>query len=76
VPIVISTDDAGVLRTNLTEQYVILAKRYPEFSYSEIKQLVFNSIRFSFIEEESMKTSILKKLENDFLEFEKMVFEK
>jgi adenosine deaminase len=76
VPIVISTDDAGVLRTNLTEQYVLLAKRYPEFSYSEIKQLVFNSIRFSFIEEESMKTSILKKLENDFLEFEKMVFEK
>ncbi|HLO45133.1 MAG TPA: hypothetical protein VK175_12430 [Leadbetterella sp.] len=76
VPIVISTDDAGVLRTNLTEQYVLLAKRYPEFSYSEIKQLVFNSIRFSFIEEESMKTSILKKLENDFLEFEKIVFEK
>ncbi|MCP9756705.1 adenosine deaminase [Lacihabitans sp. CCS-44] len=76
VPIVISTDDAGVLRTNLTEQYVLLAKRYPEFSYSEIKQLVFNSIRFSFIEEESLKTSILKKLENDFLEFEKIVFEK
>jgi len=74
VPIVISTDDAGVLRTNLTEQYVLLAKRYPEFSYSEIKQLIFNSIRFSFIEEESLKTSILKKLENDFLEFEKMVF--
>ena len=76
VPIVISTDDAGVLRTNLTEQYVLLAKRYPEFSYSEIKQLVFNSISFSFIEEESLKTSILKKLENDFVKFEKMVFEK
>lgn len=76
VPIVISTDDAGVLRTNLTEQYVLLSKRYPEFSYSEIKQLVFNSIRFSFIEEDSLKTSILKKLENDFMEFEQMVFEK
>ncbi len=76
VPIVISTDDAGVLRTNLTEQYVLLAKRYPEFSYSEIKQLVFNSIRFSFIEEESLKISILRKLELDFVEFEKMVFEK
>ncbi len=76
VPIVISTDDAGVLRTNLTEQYVLLAKRYPEFSYSEIKQLVFNSIRFSFIEEETLKTSILRKLESDFVEFEKVVFEK
>jgi adenosine deaminase/adenosine deaminase CECR1 len=28
VPIVISTDDAGILRTNMTEQYVLLAKRY------------------------------------------------
>jgi adenosine deaminase/adenosine deaminase CECR1 len=26
VPIVISTDDAGILRTNMTEQYVLLAK--------------------------------------------------
>lgn len=76
VPIVISTDDAGVLRTNLTEQYVLLAKRYPEFSYSEIKQLVFNSIRYSFIEDETLKAAILKKLENDFVEFEKVVFEK
>jgi adenosine deaminase len=76
VPIVISTDDAGVLRTNLTEQYVLLAKRYPEFSYSEIKQLVFNSIRFSFIEEDILKASILKKLEADFSEFEKVVFGK
>lgn len=76
VPIVISTDDAGVLRTNLTEQYVLLAKRYPVFTYSEIKQLVFNSIRFSFIEDETLKTSILRKLESDFVEFEKVVFEK
>jgi adenosine deaminase len=76
VPIVISTDDAGVLRTNLTEQYVLLAKRYPEFSYSEIKQLVFNSIRFSFIDDAVLKSSILKKLESDFAEFEKVVFVK
>ena len=76
VPIVISTDDAGVLRTNLTEQYVLLSKRYPEFSYLEIKQLIFNSIRFSFIEEETLKTAILKKLEYDFVEFEMVVFKK
>ena len=76
VPIVISTDDAGVLRTNLTEQYVLLAKRYPEFSYSEIKQLVFNGILFSFIENKKLKASILKKLEIDFISFEDLVFEK
>jgi adenosine deaminase len=76
VPIVISTDDAGILRTNLTEQYVLLAKRYPEFSYSEIKQLVFNSIRFSFIEDENLKKALLRKLETAFVEFEKVVFVK
>ncbi|MFZ0596312.1 MAG: adenosine deaminase, partial [Flavobacterium sp.] len=40
VPIVISTDDAGILRTNMTEQYVLLAKRYPYVSYATIKQYV------------------------------------
>jgi adenosine deaminase/adenosine deaminase CECR1 len=43
VPIVISTDD-GILHTNMTEQYVLLAKRYPEVTYSDIKQYVYNSI--------------------------------
>ncbi|TEB40558.1 adenosine deaminase, partial [Flavobacterium circumlabens] len=37
VPIVISTDDAGILRTNMTEQYVLLAKRYPDVPYATIK---------------------------------------
>ncbi len=61
VPIVIATDDAGVLRTNLIHQYVLLAYRYPDFTYQDIKQLVFNSIRFSFIEE----PALLKRLEAD-----------
>jgi len=74
VPIVISTDDAGVLRTNLTEQYVLLAKRYPEFSYNDIRKIVFNSIQFSFLEDKDLKTNILRKLENDFSVFEKIVF--
>ncbi len=51
VPVVICTDDAGVLRSNLTHQYVLLASRYPDVSYSEIKKFVFNSIDYSFIEE-------------------------
>ncbi|MEP7095529.1 MAG: adenosine deaminase [Flavobacterium sp.] len=49
VPIVISTDDAGILRTNMTEQYVLLAKRYQDVSYATIKQYVYNSINYSFI---------------------------
>ena len=58
VPIVISTDDAGILRTNMTEQYVLLAKRYKNVSYSDIKQFVNNSINYSFIKEASVKKAI------------------
>ncbi|MCP9766276.1 adenosine deaminase [Lacihabitans sp. LS3-19] len=71
VPIVISTDDAGVLRTNLTEQYVLMAKRYPQFSYSDIKQIVFNSIQYSFIEDSTLKSRLMLELKNDFESFEK-----
>ena len=74
VPIVISTDDAGVLRTNLTEQYVLLAIRYPQFSYSDIKQIVFNSIQYSFIEDSTLKSRLTQKLINDFETFEKSYF--
>ena len=44
VPIVICTDDAGILRTSMTEQYVLLASRYKNITYADIKQFVFNSI--------------------------------
>lgn len=73
VPLVICTDDAGVLRTNLTDQYVLLAKRYRNLTYNEIKQLVFNSITYSFIEEESVKKALLADLKQRFIAFEKSV---
>ena len=70
VPIVISTDDAGILRTNMTEQYVLLAKRYPDVSYSTIKQYVYNSINYSFIQDTSVKKQLLKNLDTRFKTFE------
>lgn len=70
VPIVICTDDAGILRTNMTEQYVLLAKSYPEFSYADIKQIVYNSIEYSFIKDASVKQQMLKDLEERFNLFE------
>ncbi|WP_155297238.1 amidohydrolase family protein [Spirosoma aerolatum] len=73
VPIVISSDDAGVLRTNLTDQYVLLAKRYKQISYQDIKQYVFNSIDYSFIEEEALKKSLLNDLKQRFIKFERSV---
>ncbi|TDD75499.1 amidohydrolase family protein [Flavobacterium caseinilyticum] len=70
VPIVISTDDAGILRTNMTEQYVLLSKRYKDVSYIDIKQYVYNSINYSFIKEASVKKQLLKDLDSRFKTFE------
>lgn len=70
VPIVISTDDAGILRTNMTEQYVLLAKRYKGVSYSDIKRYVYNSINYSFIKDDSVKKQLLKDLDTRFKTFE------
>lgn len=73
VPIVISSDDAGVLRTNLTEQYVLLANRYPQFTYEDIKKMVYNSINYSFIKEPSVKQQLLLRLNKDFSRFEQLI---
>ena len=70
VPIVISTDDAGILRTNLTEQFVLLAKRYKNISYADIKQFVYNSINYSFIKDNAVKDKLLKDLDSRFKIFE------
>lgn len=73
VPIVISTDDAGVLRSNLTEQFVLLAKRYKQITYADIKQFVYNSIQYSFIKEPGLKQKIRSQLDRDFIQFEKRI---
>ncbi|URM35323.1 adenosine deaminase [Flavobacterium anhuiense] len=70
VPIVISTDDAGILRSNMTEQYVLLAKRYQDVSYTTIKKYVYNSINYSFIQDESVRKQLIKDLDNRFKIFE------
>jgi hypothetical protein len=70
VPIVIGTDDAGILRTNMTEQYVLLATRYKNVSYANIKQYVYNSIYYSFIKDESIKKRLLEDLDLRFTAFE------
>jgi len=70
VPIVISTDDAGILRTNMIEQYVLLAKRYKTITYADIKQFVYNSITYSFIKQEAVKAQLTKDLDVRFKTFE------
>lgn len=70
VPTILSTDDPGILRTNLTQQYVLAAMRYG-LGYYEIKQLVRSSIRFGFMHEKE-KQALLKRVEKEFVTFEKM----
>ncbi|WP_205195173.1 hypothetical protein [Chitinophaga sp. Cy-1792] len=70
VPVVISSDDPGILRTSLTEQYVLLASRYKSISYKDIKTMVYNSINYSFIKDQSTKDKLKAALDNRFQVFE------
>ena len=68
VPLIISTDDPGILRTSLTEQYTLAVLRYG-FSYKEIKDIVYNSIKYAFLSEDE-KIDQLKSLDILFNTFE------
>ncbi len=68
VPMVISTDDSGVSRNNLTNEFVLLASRYAP-SYEQVKEYVYNSIRFSFMSNTDKEKNILL-LDKKFSQFE------
>jgi len=73
VPIVISTDDPGVSRSSLTEQYVLLAMRYKEITYDDIKSYVYNSITYSFIKDLQKKQELKRDLDARFKRFESYI---
>lgn len=54
VPVVLASDDAGVLRTDLAEQFVIIAHTYPQVKYSDFKKFVRNSLEYSFLDGEGI----------------------
>ncbi|HAT29398.1 MAG TPA: adenosine deaminase, partial [Janthinobacterium sp.] len=68
VPFVISTDDAGVSRNNLSNEYVLFASRYPT-NYGEVKKLSYDSLRYSFLAEGDKKR-LIKALDGRFAAFE------
>ena len=72
VPIVISTDDAAINRSSLTEQYILLAARYKEMSYADIKNFVYNSITYSFLDKQK-KEALKKDLDERFKTFEQYI---
>lgn len=48
VPVVLSTDDEGILRTDLTQQYVKAVMEY-NLDYPTIKQINRNALTYSFL---------------------------
>lgn len=68
VPLVISSDDTGVSRNNLSDQYLLLATRYRP-SYKQIKGYVYNSIKYSFLNNEDKKR-LKSQLNTLFIDFE------
>lgn len=68
VPFVLATDDAGVTRHNLSNEYVLFATRY-KTDYAEIKKLSYDSIRYAFLAPAD-KQRLLKQLDSRFGKFE------
>lgn len=68
VPYVISTDDAGVTRHNLSGEYALFASRYKP-SYAEVKKASYNSIRYAFLPAAD-KARLTKQLDERFTKFE------
>jgi len=73
VPFVISTDDPGVSRNNLSGEYLIYVKTFRP-SYEDLKKTVYSSIQYSFLSEAEKKNEV-KKLDQKFLEFESRMAE-
>ena len=48
VPVALSTDDEGVARTHLTEEYLRAALTY-DLSYADLKEMARNSLEYSFL---------------------------
>lgn len=69
VPIVISTDDEGVSRSTMSNEYLLFASRYRP-SYSFLKNTVYNSIQYSFLNDDE-KLKQKKILDQRFARFEK-----
>ena len=68
VPFVISTDDAGVTRHDLSNEYMLFASRYKP-DYAEVKRLSYDSVRYAFLPE-AHKQRLSRQLDERFARFE------
>ena len=71
VPLVISTDDSGVARNDLSHEFMLLTSRYG-VTYGQLKQMVYNSVRYSFLPNAD-KQRLETKLDQQFTAFERQM---
>ena len=71
VPVALSTDDPGVLRTDITRELQRAVLTY-NLNYPTLKQLVCNSITYSFLPKNE-KMKLQQQLEKQFAAFEKSI---
>jgi aminodeoxyfutalosine deaminase len=69
VPVSLSTDDPGVFRTTLAQEYE-LAQRTFNLSWEDLKEISRNGIRRAFCDPKTKK-QLLRKLDARIAEFEK-----
>ncbi len=69
MPIALCTDDEGVSRTDLTEQYLIATREY-DLSYRELKRISRDSFRYGFLQP-AAKREAKRDLQADFRAFER-----
>ncbi len=68
VPIALCTDDEGVSRTDLTEQYAMATREYG-LSYAQLKRISRDSLEYGFLQP-AAKREAQRRLEADFRRFE------
>ncbi len=68
VPIALCTDDEGVSRTDLTEQYSMATREY-DLSYSQLKRISIDSLKYGFIEPRA-KRAAMDDLRADLRDFQ------
>jgi adenosine deaminase len=69
VPTLLSTDDEGVSRSEMTMEYV-RAVQDQGLSYARLKEMSINSLKYAFLQE-PVKSRLLAELRKDFAAFER-----
>src|SRR5262249_32599476 len=71
VPVVLSSDDTGINRIDLTNEYFRAARDYG-LGYRQLKAIAGNALRYSFLDEEQ-KRAELERFERNCAQFERAV---